>query len=657
MSNSNPATPPPVKLPKGALTRIVLAHSFAEYDPILQKQGVFVETPAARAAFDGALGKCIFVGRRGSGKTAINLHLSATQRSAVQLYPRCLISVRHNITTDRFEDTRQRPFHSLVLTFKMSLVLEAVGRWIKLGLVSKHNLPEALNRERTRIEQHDFDSRTIDILEEVLPTLEKGQDKNWFKWNRKLAAVLEEVGALCTGDRWKTPILIDKIDDDWDGADESVVVLMGLMHACVELTAILKYVRPLLFLRENLFERVRRVDNEFTRLETSVSSLDWTKELLTDLVAKRLQFHMNPKPPLPQVWGAYFEQPADGADIRDQVFDHCQYRPRDVLTYLHHAIESSKGQKHEQIMLSDLGAAKRVFSENRLKDLGNEYSENYPNIHQVLARFHGLARRFTVNAITDLIKKLLADQVIKQQCATWMYSFTAPHQFIELLYSIGFIGVENASAVAFRGSGIKEATAPFIETAKTLVVVHPSYVPALDLQDTIATNLDTSTPLQTEGTLVELPDAISPTDYQSRLQELQSQLDTLPSGEAEADTYHGLVGDLVKYCFFHALGHHATQIVWECKNYEDLKADDFQQLAYYMNVNIGTFIVVSFRGQDADKPHYFQHIRRIAGIHPGCVVIILTDADLKAFLRQASRGGVKDGLLRDRYDTVKQKIS
>src|SRR5581483_7251423 len=68
--------PQTYNLPKNTLSRIVLAHSFAEYDPILPKQGVFVETPAARAAADGSLGKCIFVGRRGSGKTAINLHLS-----------------------------------------------------------------------------------------------------------------------------------------------------------------------------------------------------------------------------------------------------------------------------------------------------------------------------------------------------------------------------------------------------------------------------------------------------------------------------------------------------------------------------------------------------------------------------------------------------
>ena len=487
----------------------------------------------------------------------------------------------------------------------------------------------------------------LELFEEGKPALEKGQDRNWFKWNRRMAGILTEVGDLATTDRWKIPILIDKVDDDWDGADESVIVLMGLMHACVELNSIQKHIRPLLFLRENLFERVRRVDNEFSRVETSVASLDWTKELLTDLVAKRLQYHLNPKPPLPAVWDTFFEPPPDGADVRDHIFDYCQYRPRDVLTYLYHAIESSKGRKHEQIAFDDLDAAKKVYSENRLKDLGNEYSENYPNIAQVLTRFHGLARQFTVNAITDLIRKLIADPVIRQQCATWMYSFTAPHQFIELLYSIGFAGIATDKGMAFRGSGIKEAATPPIDTTKTLVVVHPSYVHALDLQDTIATSLDTSTPLQTEGTLVDLPDSISATDYQTKIRELQEQIEVLPTGDAHADLYQDFVGEVVKYCFFHTLGnprrecedidsrirrdwlfsnragtdfwrmvldqHGATQIIWECKNYNDLKAADFHQLAYYMNKNIGTFIVISFRGDDWKKPHYFEHIRRMAG--------------------------------------------
>jgi hypothetical protein len=688
---TTPTQQQPYKLPKGTLSRIVLAHSFAEYDPLLQKQGVFVETPAARAAEDGRLGKCIFVGRRGAGKTAISLHLSAfNTKTVLQLHPKCLTSLRQSITPEKYSDTRQRPFHLLVLTFKQALALEAVSRWIAVGAVSRHDLPDSLAREKNRIEQMDFDSRVLDIFEEAEPALGPGQDKQFFKITRRLNSIQGDIQGLPNTSRWRITIIIDKVDDDWDGADESVIALMALMHACVELPPVLADIRPLLFLRENLFERVRRIDNEFPRLETSVASLDWTRELLTDLVAKRFQYYLNPKPPLPQVWDAFFEhQP--GAAVCDRVFDYCQYRPRDILIYLFHAIEMAKAAKHEQITDADLEGAKKIYSENRLKDLGNEYSENYPNVHQVLARFHGLASRFTVNAITDLIKKLLADPVIKAACATWMYSFTAAHQFIELLYSIGFVGIGTGTAISFRGSGVKEAAAPHIDTATTIVVVHPSYVHGLDLQNTLAMSLDTSTPLQTEGALVELPDAISQIDYQSKLAELQEQIDTLPTGDDSAAEYQNLIGDVLKYCFFHTLvnprkecrdvdgrvrrdwivsnragtdfwrmvleQHKATQVIWECKNYTDLSAGDFQQLAYYLNRDLGTLVIVSCRGASWDKTHYFQHIRRISTMHGGAMVLILTDLDVKAFLRQASKGGVKDGLLRDRYDTVKQKIT
>lgn len=46
---------------------------------------------------------------------------------------------------------------------------------------------------------------------------------------------------------------------------------------------------------------------------------------------------------------------------------------------------------------------------------------------------------------------------------------------------------------------------------------------------------------------------------------------------------------------FHKYG--ATQIIWECKNYCDLKSDDFQQISCYINERIGRFKIMTFRGE------------------------------------------------------------
>ena len=67
--------PVKVTLPKDALTRINLGNSFAEYDQLLSKKEVFVQTPCIDAALDPSRSKSFFVGRRGTGKTAITLYL------------------------------------------------------------------------------------------------------------------------------------------------------------------------------------------------------------------------------------------------------------------------------------------------------------------------------------------------------------------------------------------------------------------------------------------------------------------------------------------------------------------------------------------------------------------------------------------------------
>jgi len=64
-----------LQLPKGTLKKLSLGQSFAEYDKLLERDNVYVETPGLRAALDDGQGKCFFVGRRGTGKTAITLYL------------------------------------------------------------------------------------------------------------------------------------------------------------------------------------------------------------------------------------------------------------------------------------------------------------------------------------------------------------------------------------------------------------------------------------------------------------------------------------------------------------------------------------------------------------------------------------------------------
>ena len=106
--------PADFRLPRNAIERLNLGQSFAEYDKILTQPGVFVKTPAIQAALEPNRSKCFFVGRRGTGKTAITFFLESINKAVVQIHPQVFTCVGTTLELDELRDTRQRPFHSLV---------------------------------------------------------------------------------------------------------------------------------------------------------------------------------------------------------------------------------------------------------------------------------------------------------------------------------------------------------------------------------------------------------------------------------------------------------------------------------------------------------------------------------------------------------------
>jgi hypothetical protein len=445
--------------------------------------------------------------------------------------------------------------------------------------------------------------------------------------------------------------------------------------------------RVLIFLRENMFERVRVVDSEFSRLETCVVGLDWTERQLREMVERRINAPLPTKLELGGcTWDAFFE---DGPSAHQAVFGFCQGRPRDVLTYCNLALDTAQANGHRQVMLEDLEGAKRRFSDSRLKDLGDEYQENYPQISLVLSSFYGLGARFSLGAFEDFLNRISEDPEITSACSTWFYNFNSPELMSRLMYDLGFVGLQDrqrsSRGVIFRSSGPKDTTPPPVSD-KVDLVIHPSYRDALDLQDVLVTSLADVNKRQ--GLLLDLPEALTFDEYRERLKELLDDLRTLPVGRPGAVDYEDLVGDILKLCLFRPLHnvepqardfdgtvrrdwiasnrahngfwsfmrqrYDASQVLFECKNYAGLEASDFQQASYYMGEAAGRLVFLSFRGEI--NKHYYAHLKRIHSDKNG-LVILLTDRDLAVFIRQSINGKVKDDHLQNRYDETVRAIS
>jgi hypothetical protein len=261
VSKAQPNKSTAIRLPKDALSSVDLGDAFAEHDKVLHKQPavVFVRTPAIEVASTPSSSKCFFVGRRGTGKTAITFYLMTNQsRTTFQIHPQVFVPSGLADDVERLRDTRQRYFKSLVSCFKCAMQLEVARLWMQKYFLNPHKLGPALARQRNHIDDEDFDTRLLTFMDEIFTTLDRANDKQWVKQINRTKELANDMEKLV--DKREVPrltLLIDKIDEAWDGSDKAVVFLMGLMHACVELNATSAAVRPLLFLRENIFERVR----------------------------------------------------------------------------------------------------------------------------------------------------------------------------------------------------------------------------------------------------------------------------------------------------------------------------------------------------------------------------------------------------------------
>lgn len=678
-----------IQLPKDALKRVRIGQAFAEYDIIRNDPQLFVATPATISSMDPEGESCFYIGRRGAGKTAITYEVQRKFSRTIHIIPQIFDLLSLPLEYEQFVDTRQRPFKSLMHSMERALIDEVIKVWSEKSIFRFDKSYEFIKRERGLIEDCDFDLRVLNLTEEIFEAYEKENEKLWLRQIKRSKEIVREANSIASDGGFDFIILIDRLDESWDGSDSAIICLMALMHAAVRLRASTNFIRPYIFIRENIYDRIRSLDNEFSRLETSSVFLDWTESKLLELVERRLVRPFNTKPKLGgDAWSYFFEEEGDESSS-SKVMKLCQHRPRDVLMLISYSMDNAINNGNLKITPDDLEDASVRYSTSRLKDLGDEFAENFPNISLVLEYFYGLGNQYTVNAIEDFIQKLLVNEAIAKYCKSWLYDNTTPYRFVELFYAIGFLGIKRTKGVQYKESGKDSNAKPAFDN-NSIFEIHPTYHKALNLRSVLISDLKDETMLKNEGILEDLPESFQLDEYKMTLEDTLKQLQAIPLGMSGSNEFEEVVGQVIKLCFFRALTnvqpsersldgttirdwvasnrasggfwemvrnkYGATQVVWECKNYETLKSDDFHQLQYYLNDNFGRFGIIVFRGDEV-KSSYLRHIANIANRNQAGLVLILTQKDLEVFLRQAIKGAFKESHIQDRYDFFIRKIS
>jgi hypothetical protein len=275
--------------------------------------------------------------------------------------------------------------------------------------------------------------------------------------------------------------LIDRLDEGYEPDNTGVGFVDGLVQAAIDTKTRFPNIRPIVFLRDNIFRAVEKLDPDYSRnIEGHVLRLHWDEPALLEFAAKRIKIAFNiPEGSNTHIWNA-----RTGDDLKGLPgFNRCLlltlYRPRDLLALLNESFYVAGKEHQTHLVQRHLDSTARSISEHRLDDLQKEYDAILPGLNSYISVFHGRDPELDVEQIINLVEALLSagsqDPVIQQD----FLILEDARAVLRMLYSVGFLGVRDATTGKF--IFCHDGRAPDREFAVgDRVLVHPCYWMALN---------------------------------------------------------------------------------------------------------------------------------------------------------------------------------
>ncbi len=425
----------------------------------------------------------LVLGQKGSGKSSIALMLAKDPNKAVlDLSPNQFLWSRVKEFTDTGVPSPHAEKYAWALT-----IFQSAANWAIFGMPqddgseSRSSLKRFLQEQNLLLHELTFletikrqigkVALSIGSIAELSFDKDRAQPKRpvMAELNRQLDNVDKEFEA---GHR-HVSIVIDKLDEFWDGSDDANNRLIGLLLAAREMNYRLKNLKTFVFLRSDIYRTLRFPDKDkFPAIYTAIT---WTEQGLTDLLEKRVAVSLGIKPgdALQRLMVAEVTGVRSRGGRRkalDYIFDIIHERPRDLLTFCNFAKEEALSKNHHLIESEDLTSAYAVFSNTKRGNIEAEYSAAFPPIGTLL---EALARS-RVRVSYEVLRRTLQDACQKGSLE--------PDSAIRALVEREVLGVvergeggEARELYYYNEPSITER----IGMKSTVYCIHPSLRPAL----------------------------------------------------------------------------------------------------------------------------------------------------------------------------------
>ncbi len=424
----------------------------------------FIQTGAYLTALDAE--QALFVGRRGTGKTA-NFYELAREFARTPSTHVCTIKPL-GYEIDGIIRLLQQVMHRaergylLESLWKLLIYTELVAS--VANLIRNRRPDEAhllTDGERELLNFVDAHSDLVDppfslrIERAIAPLLTLGDETDTSQQNLKISeylhvALVPQIRAVlgnALADRRRVAILIDNLDEPWvPGADVEHLanLLLALMRVARDIGQDFRqakyWKKPIntnivVFIRSDIYQYVHRLAPEPDKLP--IHLLYWDdRDLLLRVIDERLQSATFGRLSADEIWRTMFTDSVNGMHPRDFATAYTLPRPRHLIYLVRDAITKAVSRQHRVVTEVDLFDARRSYSEYAFWAILSEDDRQRGKLESILYEFAGASPILLRTQVESIIRAAGVDD-------------DGVAFYVNLLCDLNFLGIESADGFRY----------------------------------------------------------------------------------------------------------------------------------------------------------------------------------------------------------------
>ncbi|GKX45583.1 P-loop ATPase, Sll1717 family [Pectobacterium carotovorum] len=609
--------------------------------------------------------RCIVVGRRGTGKSALVHMLSKHWNAKPRTYVMTISPVEEQIIGLRdivslFGDNYLHIKAGSKLAWRYAIYMEILTEIashykmkndLDYNSVEKHLLSWGAKRQNISSKIRKKLISILDAGKDVKPATRISDLSDEFELD-----LLEEVIAeAIQKSNHQFVIFADRLDEGYTPDDLGVAIVDGFIQSVIDVKQNLQEkVIAFAFIRDNIHRAISKMDPDFTRnIEGQVLRLHWDEYNLFNLICNRIRTAFNSSiENNTRVWNAYTANELQSNTGFKEALKLTLYRPRDILVLLNDAFLRASTYDRSKIVIDDIKATANTISQNRLNDLLKEYENVFPALDVFSLIFSNKKSDFSIKEASEIINSAFDIEEVSDKLKLQdLLLLEGPIQVIKRLYSIGFFGLYNiqSSSYIFCHDG-KEPDKEF--TSDSRLLIHPCYWLALGVHES-EINPESADDIHDEYD-IEVS-SVSEEQRKQRIGSLLQELSNIPEGKDGAVDFEAWALKAIKILFATNLtnielhsnknglqqrdiiatnladtpvwkrihtDYQSRQIIFEIKNYRDLGAPEYRQVNSYLYKDYGrlAFIINRDYSENLEKHKELTWVKEIYDNHNKLII-------------------------------------